>query len=63
MKEKKQKPLHKINLKPTLALDFDFEIRADSREEASNMGMSYIVRTICCAFDVEPGDVKITFGE
>jgi len=60
---KNKPPLHKINLKPNLTLDFEYEIRAETEEEARAIGMAHIVKAICAAFDCDPNDVNIKFEQ
>jgi hypothetical protein len=50
-----------ITLKPTITMEIDLEIEAETKNQAITKGEAYIVRQIALALGADPADTKIKF--
>ena len=58
-----KKKLHSITLEPQIKLSVEYNIRADSKEEAEKIGMTDIVRKIADAFGTGIDGLKISVDD
>lgn len=54
---------HKIKIKPTVTLDLEMSVQAETKNQAITKAEAYVIQQIAKAFGADPKQCNIKFGE